>query len=332
MRETLQKTCDLYFESRETVKDVFKWENDSLVSVCASVLLNSGRNVSPAQLKECRQLLKEKTGVFSNFRQTMEAPFASMMAVAEYPEEKLTKSLKYYEALKEHFWGSEYLVLAAAILADGVAEWNVEEKAARAKKLYKMMKEEHPFLTSEEDSVSAVMLAMSDKTDDNALIQEAERAYQILKQTFSSSNDVQAASFVLVLALADGSIEEKCEKFVALYEALKSAGIKYGKYYELSTLAALSILPVNVENMVEDIVAVDGILAEKKPYSGIFGVEKKTRLMHAAMIVSSEYAKSDDSNIAAMVGTLAMIAAQQAAMCAVICASAAASSAAAAGN
>ena len=329
MRETLLRTCEGFFESRETAKEVFKWENDSLLSVCASVLMNSEKKVDAASLKACRELLKEKTGVFSNFRQTMEAPFASMMAAAQYPEEKLNKSLKYYGTLKQQFWASEYLVLAASVLADSVAEWDVEKIAVRAKNIYKLMKEEHPFLTGEDDYVSAVMLAMSDKADDKVLIQEAEKAYQMLKQTFSSGNDVQAAAFVLVLALADGKIEEKCEKFVALYEALKKNGIRYGKFYELSTLAALSILPVSIEKMVEDIMAVDACLSERKPYSGIFGVEKKTRLMHAAMIVSSEYAKSEDTNIAAILGTLAMIAAQQAAMCAVICASAAASSAAA---
>jgi len=116
---------------------------------------------------------------------------------------------------------------------------------------------------------------------------------------------------------------------VSLYESLKNAGVKYGKYHELATLAALSVLPVSVENMVADMVSVDAYLAERKPYDGIFGVDKKTRLMHAAMILSSEYSKSEDANIAAIVGTLAMIAAQQAAMCAVICASTAASSAAA---
>ena len=51
--------------------------------------------------------------------------------------------------------------------------------------------------------------------------------------------------------------------------------------------------------------------------------------MHAAMIVSADYAKNDNAEIAAMTGTLAAVAAQQAAMCAVIAASAASSAAAA---
>ena len=54
--------------------------------------------------------------------------------------------------------------------------------------------------------------------------------------------------------------------------------------------------------------------------------------MHAAMIVSADYTKNENTEIAAMAGTLAAVAAQQAAMCAVIAASAAASSAAASGN
>lgn len=327
MRETLTNYCNLFFGNREEVKEAFKWENDSLISVCASVFMNHDKQADSVKLKECKALLKEQTGIFSNFRGTAELPVVALMAVAENPAEKLEKSLKYYNALKQYFSGSEYLVLAAAILAEQISEDKIGETAARAKKLYKLMKEEHPFLTSGEDSVFAVLMAISQKTDDKALMNEVEAAYKKLKETFSSGNDVQAVAHVL--ALAEGNVEAKCQKLLSLYEGLKAAGAKYGKYYELSTLATLSLLPVAVETMVEDILAVDAVLAEKKPYSGIFGQDKKTRLMHAAMIVNCEYSKSEDANVAAMTSTLAMIAAQQAAMCAVLCASAASSAAAA---
>ena len=143
--------------------------------------------------------------------------------------------------------------------------------------------------------------------------------------TFSSSNDVQ--SLAHVLAIADGNAEEKCNKVTALYEALRDADMKYGKYHELVALASLALLPVAKESLVEDIKAVDEFLAEQKGY-GFLGMDKKTRMMHAAMIVSGAYAKSEETNVAAMVGTLAMVAAQQAAMCAILASTAAASSAA----
>lgn len=79
----------------------------------------------------------------------------------------------------------------------------------------------------------------------------------------------------------------------------------------------------------EDIIAADDYLAGQKGY-GLFGVGRKQRLMHAAMIVSSAY-KADDGkqamSTAAIGGTISMIVAQEAAMCAAIAASAAASSA-----
>lgn len=328
MREGLKTRCDLFFEKRDAVKEAFKWENDSLISVCASVLMDSENKADGARMKECKAMLKEAVSVFSNFRGNVEMPMTALMAVSENPAELLAKTRRHYKALKEEFSGSEYLVLAAAILAEHVAEEEIGTVVVRAKKLYKMMKEEHPFLTSSEDSVFAVLMAISDKPDEATLIAEAEVAYKKLKETFSSSNDVQTVAFIL--ALAEGNMESKCEKLTALYGGLRAAGEKYGKYYELANLATLSLLPMSVETMVADITAVANELAQKKPYSGILGLDRKTELMHATLLVSGEYAKSGDSNIAAMTSTLAMIAAQQAALCAAICASAAASSAAAA--
>ncbi len=326
MKEVLKKQCEAFLANRREVKEAFKWEDDAMVSVATSVLINSDRKTDSEQLKSCKQMLKAETGIFSNFRGTVELAVVAMMAVSENPKAKLEKSLQYYDALKDKFMGSEYLVLAASILAETVSAGRIDRVATRAKSIYKLMKEDHPFLTSGEDSVMAAMMAISDKADDKALMDEAETIYQNLKKTFSSGNDVQSVAFIL--ALADGTAEAKCDKLAALYNALHAAGAKYGKYYHLATLAALSILPVAVETMVEDIVAVDACLAEEKPYKGLLGLDKKTRLMHAAMIVSGAYSKEGDTNIAATVGTMAMIAAQHAALCAAMCASAAASAAA----
>ena len=91
-------------------------------------------------------------------------------------------------------------------------------------------------------------------------------------------------------------------------------------------LASLAMLPVEQSVLVEDIKAVDAFLAEQKGY-GFLGLDKKTRLMHAAMIVSCDYIKNDTADIAAMTGAMAVVAAQQAAMCAVIAASAASTAA-----
>ena len=327
MRTSLEKLCNNFITNRDSIKKTFKWENDLIVSVCSSIFMNRGILADSAKLEQCKKLLKENTGVFSNFRGNVELPMISQLAVSEVPEEKLQKTLEYYNTLKQEFSGSEYLVLAAAAMADMVSAEQAEQVVENARSIYKKMKQDHPFLTSAEDSVYAVLMAVSERND-AVMMEEMEVCYKKLKETFSSSNNVQALAHVL--AIAEGGAEDKCNKVVALYNALRNADVKYGKYHELVVLASLAQLPVEHSVLAEDMKAVDAFLAEQKGY-GFLGIDKKTRLMHAAMIVSCDYTKNDNTEIAAMTGTLAAIAAQQATMCAVIAASAA-SSAASAGN
>lgn len=324
VRERLMKLCKNFVYNRDEVKSVFKWESQLIIPVCASVLSGAGVEGSRDTLLRCKEILEEATGVFSNFRGNVKAPMATMLSLSNAPEEKMAKAVKVYDILKKYFKRTEYLAYVASVLADMVPVEKAEKYAVRGSNIYELMKQQHPFLTSGEDSVFAVLMAFSDKLD-SELVKDMETAYKLLKENFRDSNSVQSVS--QVFALSDGDIVAKCKRLVELYEALKAADKKYGKAYELAVLASLSLLPVEIDELVKDIAEVDDYLAGQKGY-GILGIDKKTRLMHAAMIVTSDYSKDSNSNAAAVTSTLAMVAAQQAAMCAVIAASAASAAAA----
>ena len=187
------------------------------------------------------------------------------------------------------------------------------------------MKKEHPFLTSGEDSVFAVLMAFSDKTDEE-LINDMEKCFTILKKDFSDGDAVQTMSHIL--ALAEGDPEEKCGRVAMLYNKLKEAGRKYSKYFELAVLCAASLVNDDADEFIADVISTDEYLSEQEGYNNLLGMDKKTRLMHAVMLVNIDRSGSENTAIAAMTGTLAMIAAQQAAMCAIIAASSASSAAA----
>ncbi|MBR5109645.1 MAG: DUF4003 domain-containing protein [Clostridia bacterium] len=325
MKAELQALCDRYVSNRQAVHDTFKWDSDYIHPVCANLFCVQGKAADPEQLKACKKIIEGQTGIFSNFRGNIRPALASMLALSEHPEERMSQALDYYQMLKQEFWGSEYLALVSFLLT-GLADRNqVEEKAARGKVIYKRMQKEHPFLTSSEDSVFAVLMAFSDKTDD-ALIADMEACYQALKARFSIGNEVQTVSHIL--ALSDGVPEEKAGRVIDLYNALREAGVKYGRYYELSTLAALSVTGESIPGLVEDIQQVYEFLKGQKGYGGLFGLDSRTRAMHAALLVSDLYANQEQANTAAMTSTLVQIIAQEMAMCA-ITASVAASSAAA---
>ena len=77
-------------------------------------------------------------------------------------------------------------------MANMVEDSEYDPIVRKAKDIYQSMRQEHPFLTSGEDSGFAVMLALSDLTVNNA-INEIERCYQQLKDNFFSKNAIIGA-------------------------------------------------------------------------------------------------------------------------------------------
>ncbi|MBR1606574.1 MAG: DUF4003 family protein [Clostridia bacterium] len=321
MREELQQRCELFIENRDTLKQVLKMESTYMYPVAANILTGRQIPITQETLQNCRDLLKDRVGAFSNFRGSARLAVIAMLAVSLEPGDRLRAMLENYELLKKHFHGSEYLALVALLLAGSHSSQPMDEIVARGRGIYDKMKREHPFLTGGEDSVFAVLLAFSDK-DDEALIADMEDCYQKLKPAFGIGDSLQSVSHVL--ALTPGATLDKCSRLLALYERLRQAGRRYGKHYELAVLAALSSLPVEIDDAVADMLDVDEFLSRQKGYGGM-SIGKKTRLMHAAMLASHGYVPDPRAEAAVMSSTVAMIAAQQAAMCAAISANAAAS-------
>ncbi len=320
MKDSLQERCRQFIEARDMIKNTFKWENSHIIPVCANLFC--ARNLPPAAetLLACRDLINRNTGLFSSFRGNIRIPLACMLSMEENPEEKFQQALNLYQMLKQYFSGSDYLALAAFLLTDYDCS---DEKLNRGKKLYRMMKEEHPFLTSSEDSIFAVLMAWSDQSDEG-MISDMEASYRILKERFHDSDCVQTMTHIL--AMEEGNAAVKCGKVFELYDAIERNGGKYGKHHELATLAALAMLQATPEELAKDIMEVDGFLANQKGY-GFWSLDRKTRMMHAAMIVADEYVPHDAVDRAALTGTISMVIAQQMAMCAIMASTIAASAA-----
>ena len=324
MRTSLQSLCNSFIESRDTIKETFFWGSSYIYPV-AAVFVDKRVTADRERLEMCGDILKENTGFFSNFRNYVKLPMISMMAVSSDPEEKLKKALAVYELLKQHFFSSTYLPLASMTISDYIEPVHYEVVARRTRRIYDLMKQEHPFLTSGEDSVFAALLALSNASDE-VIVQNTEECFDILKPQFFSSNAVQSLSHVL--ALCEGDTEMKCNRAMKLFYKLKDQGYKYGTGYELATLGVLAMLPADLDTIADDIVQVAEFLASQRGY-GMLGMTKRQRLMHAGLIVTSDYLDQNTSMQAAAVSsTISLIIAQQTAMCAAIAASAAASNSA----
>lgn len=323
MNEKLTAICEQFISDRDEIKAVFKWENHYILPIGALILRGKA---DAEKLKLCKTIIEKNTGVFSGFAGNARMPAAVKLASADNPEEKFAQILEIYNILKKHFGNTSYLAYISAVLADMIPVSEADEIGARGKKIYKLMSKKHPFLTSGEDSPFAILFAFSEK-DDEELIADMEDYYIKMKKLSYDGNVIQSISHIF--ALEGGDADAKIQRFSELLKAVESRGRKYSKYYELSALAALSLLPSDIETMADEIIEADNFLSEQEGY-GFFGYDKKTRLMHAVMLVMNIYSPSAGET-AVVANTLAMVAAQQAAMCAII-ASTAASTAAATNN
>ena len=183
MNELLQERAARFIENRDAIRAVFKLENDYIYPVCAHIFLAANRSVEREQLERCRALVKSTTGLFSSFRGNVKLPLICMLAAGDEPEERWARMQRTYGLLKQDFPGSEYLALGALLLTDAVKEEDIPALAARGKGLYKRMRKEHPFLTGQEDSVFALLLAQSPRSDDE-LLEDMEACYALLDERF----------------------------------------------------------------------------------------------------------------------------------------------------
>ena len=321
MKDSLQTLCGQFIEARDIIRETFKWESSHIPPVCANLFCSKGIIPDAERLRGCRDLINHMSGIFSSFRGNIRVPLACMLSMEEHPEERFSRAQEIYQELRKHFFSSDYLALTAFLLTDYDCS---EERIARGRKIYRLMKDEHPFLTSSEDSIFAVLMAWSEQSDEE-LIVDMEACYRLLKARFRDSNCVQTMTHIL--AMEKGDPEAKCAKIFTLYDLIEQNSGKYGRHYELATLAALAMLKAEPEELARDMADADAFLAQQKGY-GFWGTDRKTRLMHAAMIVSDAYVPRDAVDRAALTGTLSMIIAQQMAMCTIMASTAAASAAA----
>ena len=68
MREELQKICEEFIRDRDMAKEAFTWDSSYMPPICAGILADKKYPVSVETLKNYKQMIKDRTGVFSNFR------------------------------------------------------------------------------------------------------------------------------------------------------------------------------------------------------------------------------------------------------------------------
>ncbi len=295
MTPELKKLCEEFIRNKDVVKEVFSFDFDNIYPVCSNIFLSHGKTADAGKIKDCKKYINQNTSIINNFRGPMKAPAACMLACSSDPENMMKQAAENYRMLKQYFITSDHLVLASMILTELTDAEKARKMAEKGKEIYKIMRKRHPLLTGDEDSVFALLLAFDDKNAEE-IADKIETCFENLKGTAGKEYLHICAQ---ILAMSNVQTEKKCERFKKLFNDLRESGIKYGKTYELSVLASLAVTDTDISKIVSDISEVGDFLSTQKGYKGLFGLDKQTRFMHAAMLVSTSCSPSDKGDIAA---------------------------------
>ena len=284
MTENLRTKCELFERNRSAVSQKFIFENDVMRIAAGLLLTGAEREADIETLTECRRILSERAGFFSEYRGNVKLALITDMALSPDPEQYLADVKAVYQTLhRGHFRDNSYMLLSAMLICDAGRQAHAEEIAEKYGEILRRMEKQHPIITNAEDISYVILLAMSDRTADAILRDMDECAETLNSRLRIGADSVQGLSEYL--ALSDGDIREKCDRIVRLYDALKSQKASIGSGNALIALGTMANLDEPAETLVSDILEADAFLAECKGFDEK-SMDKRDRLMTAVILTA----------------------------------------------
>ena len=319
MKQFISEKLSLFTVNTETIKGGFTWQNSLTKRLAALLYTLENKPVNCGAIRDCHNIIKNSTGVFSTFRGNMSLCIAAMLSLQANRDQMFSNTLLVYDMLKtEKFRASDYLTIAAYLVAANTNSEHYRHTVERAKEFYDGMKQRRWFQTGQDDYIYSVMLGLSD-IDTVTGIERIEELYQRLKPEFWSGNSVQALSQVLVLG---GKTNEAADHILTLRDTFRNRKIKLDKMYTLPALGVLALVPIGGDVLAQDIMEVQIFLRTQKGF-GSLSVTTQELLLYSAAVISSVYAEEMKSNIITSTSTsiASIIIAQQVAVIAAVSAS-----------
>jgi hypothetical protein len=295
MNSEFTKKLELLAANKKAIDKEFYFELGMSQVVAGLLFASAGKEADIERMKEARNILKKKAGVFSALRDATETVILARMAMEPDMEQYINDLIGVLELLtKGKVFEDSYMVLTAMIIVDRGRKADAEKIKATTDEIMRRMSKLHPILTSAEDLALAALLAMSGR-DIDSVIDDMEESFRYTKKELkirADANSIQALS--QILALTGGDMKAKCDKVAELFAAFKENGSKFGTYLEFPALGTLIDVDVPTEVLVGEIIEAADFLKKNKGFGGL-SMDKKTRLMFAALLASEVYSNGRDT-------------------------------------
>ena len=295
MNANISKITDKFIHDYGTAKKVFKLDGNYAAVSYAAFLLTSNALITDERLKEAKKLIGRYSTGFVNVKNTLaKEVVAAAVAESTDPEYAAEKINDIYSSLKKITPGADYYGVPAAVIYKNVRSAEYDGIIEKVKAIYKGLKKNHPFLTSYEDVVGCTLMALSEKSIEEA-IEDCEDCFRILKDKYFLNNNAQ--SVACILSIFPGTPEEKCKKAMAAEKKIKEAHISLGD--RAPAIIATVAMTVKEEDMPQYIADIAEVSETLKTVRGLgnMGAGRKFRNLISASIAAVSYSETDATNI-----------------------------------
>ena len=291
IRPELQEKLELLEENRGIIIDGFPFEKPLILSAAALLYTLADRKADAERLKECKKILEKNTGLFSDYRKTVEMILLCKMAMSEDAENYLFRVKEIYEKLRgKKFQDHSQSILASVLIYEYEAQNRVDEVLARFEEIMDRMNKDHPLLTCSEDIPYVMLLALSGR-DVEAVLADVTECYEYLTKNSKHSLGKDTSQWISEeFAALEGEKIPWCDKVVEIAETFASKKAEYSDGYEFAAVGSLADLEVPADTLVGEILEAERFLKRRRGFSDD-KMEKKQRLMYAVILVAESYGK-----------------------------------------
>ncbi|MCP3025769.1 DUF4003 family protein [Halobacillus sp. A5] len=228
----------IFFE----MDDAVKWTDKKVLMLAASVYAMNDSPFSASRYRGLCDFIKKEASLFSPLKSNLRFTAAAFLdARFTDTREKYSEFIEIYDKLvnKGFKKGNFTYITALVILADDRLKEN-EAQMERALKVFKEMKSEHPFITTNEDYPLAVLLSQLEGEAEE-IVANVEYFYkQLSRNNFYKGNDLQFLSYILALDKSHDK-DVLIDRVVQVYDQMKKISIKPKSvlYPEIGLLALM---------------------------------------------------------------------------------------------
>ena len=186
------RKLELLASNKKAIDKGFYFEMGMSQVVAGLLFASAGKEADIERMKEARNILKKKAGVFSAFRDATELVILARMATAPDMEKYIDDLIDVFNVLmKGKVFEDSYLVLTAMIIVDRDRKADAENIKDTTNEIMRRMSKLHPILTSSEDIALAALLAMSGR-DIDSVMNDMEESFVYTKKTLKLRADANS--------------------------------------------------------------------------------------------------------------------------------------------